>query len=112
MLKSTWLMAISGLFLAATLIGAFPVSAQLQSGGLLNSYNQGSGTGVGAQLQSGKLLRNYQGSGTIYGNDLGKLGWKKPGQVKNSAGSNKNTHTLARPDHQPQSQTPGGTTIP
>ena len=98
-------MATSGLFLAATLIWAFPVFAQLQSEKLLNS-GQGSGTRRGSGFDYRGTTKKSQDSSGV------QFGWKKPGQVKNPARSNKNTHTATKPDHQPQSQTPGGTTIP
>jgi hypothetical protein len=106
MLKSTWVMATSVLFLAATLICPFPIFAQTQSGNSLKSYNQSSGTGSGDGF-------GYRGTTKKSQTSLGdKFGWRNPGKVKDQARSNKNTHTLAKPDRQPQSQTPGGTTIP
>ena len=103
--KSSWLMAMSGLFLAATLIWAFPVYAQLQSGKSLNSY-QGSGTGCGNGFgYCGTTKKSQDSAGD-------QFGWKNPGQVKKPARSTNNTPTPAKPGHQPQSQTPGGTNIP
>jgi hypothetical protein len=101
-----WLMAILGLFLAATLIWAFPAFAQLQSGKLLKGHKQGSGTGSSSDgFGYGSTITKSQDS-------LGTPSLKKPDQVSNPARSNNNTHTLEKQDHQPQSQTPGGTNIP
>ena len=99
-----WRMAILGLFLAVTLIWAFPASAQLQSGKLLKSHKQGSGTGSGEGFSYGSTIHKSQDS-------LGNQSWKKPDQVTNKDSSNNKTHTLEKPDHQPRSQTPGGTNI-
>jgi hypothetical protein len=103
MLKSSWLMAILGLFLAATLILAYPVFAQLKSGSLLKSSNQSLVTGGSVGL-----------SGTTKESEISpenQLGSKNPGQFKGRTPSSNTTHTPTAPDHQPQSQTPGGTVI-
>jgi hypothetical protein len=101
--KSSWLMAISVLFLAATLVWAVPVCAQLKSGSLLKSYNQGLGTG-GALSLEGKTMKSETSPENQFGS-------KNPGQFKSRTRSNNTTHTPAPRDHQPQSQTPGGTVI-
>jgi hypothetical protein len=105
MLKSTWLMAILGLFLAATLIWAFPVFAELQSGSFQKSNKQGLGTSGGNGFGSGGTIKKTQESSGD------KFDWRTPGQGGKQAGSKKIIHTPEAPDHQPRSQTPGGTNI-
>ena len=104
--KRTWLVAISGFFLAASLIWTVPVLAQIQKGGLLNSYNQGSETGSGGGLGHSGLAKKPQSSSGD------KFGSKNPDQEKNQAPEDQKKHTLAKPHNQPQSQTPGGTNLP
>ena len=141
MSKRTGLLAIVGLFLAATLIWSVPVFAQLKSGGSPQSLNQNKRPnyssanrgmledpqtsqrgqfGLGTPGSGGSLQSPNQDKRPRYGNSFGyggtlkktQIGWKKPGKDKNQAPSTKKTHTLEKRDHQPRSQTPGGTNIP
>jgi hypothetical protein len=104
--KRTWLMAILGFFLAATLIWGVPVFAQLQKEGVPNNYNQSSGTGSSAGLGRSGMTKKSQSS---WGD---QFGWKNSDRVKNQALSKKKTNNHAKPRIWPQSQTPGGTIIP
>jgi|YelNatPaOPRAMG01_1025707.scaffolds.fasta_scaffold00439_9 hypothetical protein len=104
--KRAWLTAVSGLFLAAALVWSVPVVAQPQKGGLLDSNNQGVGSGMGGGVaHSGLTKKSQSASGD-------QSVWKKPDQVERPSPANKNSHTLTRTHSQPQSQTPGGTKIP
>jgi hypothetical protein len=104
--KSTWPMALLGLFLAATLIWAIPAFAQLKSGRLLKSHKQSLETGSGQDFGYSGTTNKSQDS------QVNQFGWKSPGQVKNQGSPHNETFAPAKPNHQPQTQTPGGTTIP
>jgi len=104
--KWSWFTAMVGLFLAATLFWAFPAFARPQGGSLLKSHKQGSETGRGDGFGYSSTITKSQES------QENQFGGKNPGQVKKQGSSHNDTFAPAKPQNQPQSQTPGGTTIP
>jgi hypothetical protein len=105
MQKSTWLMTMVGLFLAAALIWAVPAFAQPQGGpggGMCpRGYNQGAGPGYGG---GPGYCANYNNSQTCPGYGYGN---GRQGRNRNRARwNNNNAQTPVNPQPQPQTQTP------
>jgi hypothetical protein len=103
MLRSTWLMTMVGLFLAAALIWAVPVFAQPQGGpgGMCpRGYNQGAGPGYGG---GPGYCANYNNTQNCPGYGYG---YGKQYRGRNRARWNNNTQTPANPNPQTQPQNP------
>jgi hypothetical protein len=102
MQKSTWLMTMVGLFLAAALIWAVPVFAQPQNGpggACPRGYNQGAGPGYGG---GPGYCATYNNNQTCPG-----YGYGRQYRGRNRARwNNYNAQTPANPQPQPQTQTP------
>jgi hypothetical protein len=110
MQKSTWLVMMVGLFLAAGLIWTVPGFAEEKGGkGSKDSnFSQGSGgsCGSGAFDTNKNMKSNSQSSAGF------KMGGKSQSQVKNQPRGKTNSLTPAKHSSQPQTQTPGGTIVP
>jgi hypothetical protein len=105
MQKSTWLMTMVGLFLAAALIWAVPVFAQPQGGpgGCGRGYNQGAGGLCGGGPGYCATNNNSQ-TCPGYGNGYGQQYRGRNRARWNNNSNNNNVQTPANP--QPQTQTP------
>ena len=97
MQKSTWLMTMVGLFLAAALIWAVPVFAQPYGGQCPRGYNQGGGPGYGGGRG---YCATYNNTQTCPGYGYGRQ-YRNRNRVR---WNNNNVQTPANP--QPQTQTP------
>jgi hypothetical protein len=102
MQKSTWLMTMAGLFLAAALIWAVPVFAQSQGGRGDQGYGPGCGGGPGYCGGGPGYCAVNNNSQTCPGNGYG-YGKQYRGRNRARWNNNNNAQTPANP--QPQTQT-------